>query len=379
LSWLGAITSASLLLIACGGDGGITAGVGSGGTGSAVSGPVTGFGSVFVNGVRFDDSAASVSIDDAPGVRDSLRLGMMVEIDSSSDLSLATGIANSITSFSYAKGPISGKTVDTLTVLGLTITVTPGTAFEGVSGLAALRAGDVVEVHGIPDGLDGLKATYIKKQDSNDKDVRLVGLVKDWRSTDRTFTLYGTRIQYPSGMQLPNGMDNNVVVRVKGVSQPASVPLAIDASNIRAVTTSSVSKEGWHVEVYGIVTELDSSNFKIDGLKIDASSAQLEQVTLANGARVEAEGTIVNGILRASKVKSEDDSRGVEVELHGSISDVDPDAKTFLLRNVLVTWNTNTAFDQPFGADDLKDGANVEVKASNDNGSVLATSIKKED
>ena len=64
-----------LALASCGG------GVGTGGTGGDASayaaGPITGFGSVFVGGVRFDDSAAAV--EDADGssrTRDDLRLGM---------------------------------------------------------------------------------------------------------------------------------------------------------------------------------------------------------------------------------------------------------------------------------------------------------------
>ncbi len=59
-------------------------GVGSGGTGSFASGPITGFGSVIVGGVRFDDSTALVEdLDGTRRSRDELRLGMTVEIDGS--------------------------------------------------------------------------------------------------------------------------------------------------------------------------------------------------------------------------------------------------------------------------------------------------------
>src|SRR5690606_36947233 len=82
--------AASLALAACGGggDGGgfASTGVGSGGTGMfassvSVSGPIRGFGSIIVNGIRFDDSNASISLgDDNGGLRSAdLRLGMMVE------------------------------------------------------------------------------------------------------------------------------------------------------------------------------------------------------------------------------------------------------------------------------------------------------------
>ena len=62
---------------------------GSAGTGATTStlteGPITGFGSIIVNGVRFDDSAAAVSDDDdAASGRDRLKLGMQVEVESES-------------------------------------------------------------------------------------------------------------------------------------------------------------------------------------------------------------------------------------------------------------------------------------------------------
>jgi hypothetical protein len=57
--------STAALLLACGGGGGGIAGVGTGGTGSFSVGTVTGFGSVFVNGVRYDDDGARLVDDDS--------------------------------------------------------------------------------------------------------------------------------------------------------------------------------------------------------------------------------------------------------------------------------------------------------------------------
>ena len=59
---------AALTIAACGG-GSDSAAVGSGGTGSFSVGTITGFGSVFVNGQRYDDSSASVSDEDGPRSR----------------------------------------------------------------------------------------------------------------------------------------------------------------------------------------------------------------------------------------------------------------------------------------------------------------------
>src|SRR5262245_31816300 len=71
----------TLLLVAgCGGDGGVDSG-GTGAAASFASGPITGFGSVIVAGVRFDERGATVQ--DADGnVRPAsdLALGMTVEV-----------------------------------------------------------------------------------------------------------------------------------------------------------------------------------------------------------------------------------------------------------------------------------------------------------
>ncbi|MDH4062195.1 MAG: hypothetical protein OEU94_15415, partial [Aquincola sp.] len=69
-----ALASVLLWLAACGG--GVETG-GTGATGAFIEGPITGFGSIIVEGVRFDESAARIEDADGGGiVRDALRLGM---------------------------------------------------------------------------------------------------------------------------------------------------------------------------------------------------------------------------------------------------------------------------------------------------------------
>ncbi|HEY5324044.1 MAG TPA: hypothetical protein VIK58_14550, partial [Caldimonas sp.] len=77
------LAAAALLLAGCGGGG--SAGPSSGGTGVAptsfTAGHISGFGSIIVNGVRYDDSAALVTDDDGNrSSREALKLGMHVEI-----------------------------------------------------------------------------------------------------------------------------------------------------------------------------------------------------------------------------------------------------------------------------------------------------------
>jgi hypothetical protein len=77
------LAAAGSLLAGCGGGGGdaVSSPAGSAAPSSFAAGTIAGFGSVIVNGVRFDDSKARVSDDDGQAADASvLRLGMRVEI-----------------------------------------------------------------------------------------------------------------------------------------------------------------------------------------------------------------------------------------------------------------------------------------------------------
>ena len=71
-------------LAACGGGSDTSAGVGSGGTGSYSGGPITSFGSIVVNGIHFDQTAAVVTdADNQPRTAAELKLGMVVQLHGS--------------------------------------------------------------------------------------------------------------------------------------------------------------------------------------------------------------------------------------------------------------------------------------------------------
>src|SRR5258707_631006 len=70
------VAAAVLLLASCGGS---TQLAGIQGSGSSIaSGPITGFGSIFVNGVEYVTSNAQIRIDDQPGAESQLLAGEVV-------------------------------------------------------------------------------------------------------------------------------------------------------------------------------------------------------------------------------------------------------------------------------------------------------------
>jgi hypothetical protein len=383
--WVAVIVLA-LLLIACGGGGGGGAGgfasVGSGGTGASFSGPVSGFGSIIVNGVRIDDSGATVTLDDdkTDGRNTDLRLGMMVEVEGERDSGGATGKAASITSSSFVQGPISAVNAgaNQLTVLGVTVTVTPRTVYEGVTGIAALAANDTVEVHGIVNGSGGVTATRVEKKVAT-SEVRLTGTVQSFDAT--MFVISGVTVQYQPAelVDLPNGISTGMLLRVKGTLSGA----AIDATRVRQVRLAPAIKEGQVLEIEGFVTRFTSAtNFEVNGVAVTVPAGAKVQGTVAPGSRVEVEGTVINNVVSANKVETKDDNvlDDVAYEVHDVISNLNLLNKSFTLRNgtITVKWDSATTFDSSLvgAAAGLINGLKVEVRGKMTGNELLAARIK---
>jgi hypothetical protein len=75
-------------------------------------------------------------------------------------------------------------------------------------------------------------------------------------------------------------------------------------------------------------------------------------------------------------VTSQDDNKSVQVELHGSVSGLN--GSTFKLRNEIVHWDNNTAFESPLSDTTLINGENIKVIGEIVDGDVLAISITLE-
>jgi len=124
---------AAAALVACGGGGGgSSSGTGTGTGGGAASsfarGTITGFGSIFVNGVEYDTSHATIKDDDGNVQNESaLHLGMTVEV-SGTDATGANGMSGATTVIfnSSIVGPVGSidTAASTLTLFGQTVDVT---------------------------------------------------------------------------------------------------------------------------------------------------------------------------------------------------------------------------------------------------------------
>jgi hypothetical protein len=392
------LIGAALAITACGGggDGGSPAqSTASGSTFAA--GPITGFGSVIVNGVRYDDSSASITDDDGINHRsDELRLGMMTEIDSAAitgdDKGGLRSVARAIRFGSEIIGPVTSVAADgsSLVVLGETVKVNPATLLDDrlVGGLAALVPGTtVVEVHGVLDVTTGIYTATRIEPKPNAPFFKLRGVVSNIDKTAHTLRIgSGTEtISYDAiAASVPAALDNGLLVRVRlQTTQVAGQWVA-------ATIVSGVRKLEDHdeAELEGTITastfETDKK-FSVNGIAVDASNAVFPKGSagIVLGARVEVKGKAVAGVVIATRVnvEGEHDREAEGFELHGAISALDSTAKTFVLRGVTVSF-AGTAIEFRNGTvADLANGRRVEVKGvrSADGSTLAATRIGFED
>ena len=355
--------ASALALAGCGGgsDGGSNvAGVTSGGTGSFSTGAITGFGSIIVGAIRFDDAKA-ISIldidDDNTDLRGRLKLGMVVRVKGKPKVG-SSADAETIEVRSELLGPVRRIDATTLTVLGQTMMVTATTFFgDGLAGLASLAPNDLVEVHGFVDAVNNaITATRIeRKTPASVKAFKLQGHVRALTST--TFQIGDLVISFAAPIDLPGSLvlSNGLLVRVRLETTPGVGTRK--ARKIRAVELEVQNRD--EAEVEGTITAFTSSSqFSVNGLAVDATGATVPP-GLKPGDRVEVEGTLVKGVLVAKKVELEDQNDPLKFELNGTVSSLT--ATTFVVRGVTVDYSTTKEFSNGT-ATNLGDAVRVEVK-----------------
>lgn len=332
------------LLAACGGGGGVETGGTGGAVPTAAAGPITGFGSVIVGGVRYDDSAAEV--DDGDGARrsrDELRLGMTVDIEAGA-ITEAAGVARAVARRIRVDSALAGfvSAVDVagegFTVLGQRVVVDAATVFDErlVGGLASLAPGVAVEVFAEFDAaLQRYRATRVEPATAGSGLLRLRGPVADVNPVLRTLRIGSATYRYDRADGVPATLAAGTWVRLRLAFDPS--PLAV-----WEVQRFTLAQRDWpeadEVRLEGRVAARSGSRFVIDGREVDGSGITLPP-ELVVGVRAEVRGTLRGGVLRATRLqlRSEGELIGREFELEGVVSSVDPVAGQLVLRGLAIS------------------------------------------
>ena len=386
LSLFGAALIAAVIA-ACGGSAGGPATVSQPqDAGTVISGTITGFGSVVIDGVRYPEGAATVAHDfdgrsETPATMATVKVGQQVEAK-------LDGAGNVIKLLvrAAARGPVESIDVagSSFRVAGQTIKVVASgegaTIFEGVGGLADLTVGAWVEVHGTLDADGNIVATRVEVAAAGGEiRLRVAGLVKELSGT--SFKLGDLTVNFGGATIKPEGatIANDVFVFVYADQLPSAG--AVSAKTVRVARKPSL--EGRQLHIGGLVADAgaDGKSFKVNGIRIDAGSAELkggqqpQWTDVQNMKLVRVEGTLgsdaAGPLLKATRVWLVPASEQRRVLLVGQVTDFVSTA-SFKVRGTPV--DASAASVKKGSADDIKDGAFVQVS-----GRIVGDVVKAEE
>jgi Domain of unknown function (DUF5666) len=305
--------------------------VGTGGTGSFASGPITGFGSIVVGGVHFDESAARIANDDGtPRDRSELHLGTMVEIDSD-EIRGGAATASQVRITSALIGAVESKAANALVANGQTVRIEAGTVFDErlAGGLTAIAVGRVLEVHGfVGVGSTEIVATRIEPKDGATA-FKFRGEVAALDTQTRTFDIGGQHFSYAASVNGVGELRNGALVRIV----VALLPDAQGRWVVNDVGATGPRGDRAQVKADGVITTfVSNASFVVAGYMVNASAAQIVNGPLAAGLRVDVDGKLEAGVLVAHRVRVEQAGQPEEFQLRGVIDRVDTAAKVFEFR-----------------------------------------------
>ena len=378
------------LLTACGSERSPSASASGSGSGSAsASGTITDFGSIYINGKKFESNDVDVirngqssrcSI--SPSTTCGLKKGMTVTANGSFNGSLRT--ASSVLQHDAVEGLVQSVAADRLVVMGQTVLFDDTTIFDNNFTPVA---GTFVEVHGHvrPDGI--IQATFVEPKNSAEVTPELRGYVSSHNDGTKTFRIGSLTVNYGgpgveiSDMPGPNGSNwNDRFVEVKG-----TVAGFNNATTTLLATKVEQEYRGFgdqvdEFEVEGLVTQAGTPSGNIITFTIGTTPVQTTVSTefrggtideIIVGAKVSAEGRLDNGTLVAKQVKFH-----ASVRLEGNIATKVGNTLTLSgLPGVTVTVNSQTEFNNT-SLSNLSTGDHIRVRGRvSGTDSIIATRI----
>lgn len=346
-------------------------------------GSVSGFGSIIIDGTRYNDEQTLVTQEMTAGAvqnlsLDAVELGMQVELIAAGDAAQSVVIQTTLVA------PIESISVDGFVAAGQTVRVQANTLYHGASGLADLVAGSYVAVHGSRDAGDMIIADLIRLRDPDaDRLLRIVGAVRDLDTRNKTFDLGALTVNYaddprifPAGASLAEG--SLVVV----FSQSAPVAGVLTANGVRVLRSDL--GDGRRIRVAGLIRDLDpvALTFRLHMATIDASSAEFvngSAAQLANGRRARILGTVKidqNGVrtIKADKVWTLAEP-GEPTSVAGFVRNYVSPA-SFTVRGVTIDASGDSVQFLNGSVDNLAENVWIRVRGVPDGDKVVAQSIE---
>jgi len=392
---------------------------GGGETGTGFDGPVddrvtvgviTGFGSVYVNGVKYETTDADISIGGTSSVETSLGIGMLVNLTGSLSNDGISGKASSISYEENVEGIVIENNMATsgrLDVMGQIIAIDNDTIFEsnqtGVAAIDAILPGQVVNVSGYSSGDGVIYATRVSLEKltyTAGEEIKVKGVASS--VTSDQFTIGKLTFSYSSN-SLKDFEDvvfsDGQFVSIKSIGD-------LDANNNYIATKISYKKSGVNglvvptgqeIELEGYINEsinLVTNIFSVNGhkIKIDNENTKLSlgsKDQLIKGVKVKLEGVVgAQGEIVANEIEHKQESNR---QFEGEITSINKADNAITVSNQIILINSSTRLKDErddreedeihyFKFDDLVVGDFVELSAYKSNDvQFTATRLKRDE
>ena len=336
-AWL-AMTATGMAVSGCGGGSVLGLSVpGTGGTGIVAQGPITGFGSVILNGIKFDDNAASVTLDGLAALPADLRLGMAATVQGQRGSTSTSAFAQQIQVWSVAQGGVTQINGNQLSVAGMTLQAGVNTVCDGFTSVAALSPGQAVKAWGTQATADGTAWNLSRLALVASATVVTTGLlsVTDDGYYVNFFLLTGS---------LPAGLKAGQLVRVQGTTAGAGLQVA----SVVVLSAASGGLQTGDVNLDGVITAVNSStSFSIGSTRVNMASATLtpSNLQISVGVHVQVQGFWQNGQVMAETVALDNDDAQIIMQMQAPIQQFTSIA-SFVVRNQLCDGSALSGIDQ---------------------------------
>jgi hypothetical protein len=312
-----------LLLSSCGGgddesEDVASEGGGISGTGITSIGVITGFGSIYINGIRFDIDNAIFNRDGKASIGQSeFSVGEYIVIKGMLNADKKTGVAQNVSFTDIVEGQVTAISNNSIDVLGQKILINKDTVFHGFKQLTELSQGNILEVSGIKNSKGKSTATSIKlkqKQFDHNSENEVKGTISQLNKAQKIFKINLITVDYAGatfkGMTLAN-LKNGQFVEVKSRSTLSGTTLIANEVELEDENHEINDAKG-KLELQGLVTRFVSiTDFDVNNQKITTYSktkykhGKPSDITL--NALIEVEGKINSaGVLVADEVSFDD-------------------------------------------------------------------------
>ncbi len=387
----------SVLLASCSGG---ESGTGITGSDPKVSvGVITGFGSVYVNGVEYDTSDAEINVNEAVATEQDLSIGMVVAVVGSTNKGDVVGKADVIYYESEVCGIVSQNNQDgTLNIMGQMVKYDTETLFESkddtVTVIADIPEGAVVEVSGYRLGDNTLHATHltlVSKTYTTGAELTVKGVVTAGLSNGK-FSMGTLTVAVDAStnfIDIPNQqITQGMVIKVK--SQRGVLNNELQADTIESGTSDYVTVGGI-VEVEGIVTNAGvmPNEFLLNGFTVYFSN-QTEFVggtasDLADGVKAEVDGKLIS--VNQIEAKEISFRQTAKLELTAPVTSINTVDNQVDVSGVIVQLTNKTLLKdddkvtkvRKFSLANLSEGDKVKIRAYQDNlsGEIIAAQFRR--